>query len=80
MPDAAITIIIQGKKTIFLNSITTRIHTFTANVKLFDEDVIPDEDFAAYVSNIKDWQQIVAMFNLPTEVSLFKEVIENPSS
>ena len=49
---------------------------------LLDEDVIPqDEDFAAYVSNIKDLAaQIVQMSpNLPTEASIILKNIENPS-
>ncbi len=82
MPDGGTTIIIQGKKRFFLNAITTEDPYFTAMVKLLDEDVIPaDEDFEAYISNIKDLAgQIVSMSpNLPTEASIILKNIENPS-
>ncbi len=82
MPDGGTTIIIQGKKRFKLIKITTEDPYFKATVKLFDEDVIPeDEDFAAYVSNIKDLaSQIVQMSpNLPTEASIILKNIENPS-
>src|SRR5215218_3487434 len=63
MPDGGTTIIIQGKKRFVLDEITTEDPYFKARVKLLDEDIIPkDEDFGAYVSNIKDVAgQIVSM-------------------
>lgn len=82
MPDGGTTVIIQGKKRFTLEEITTDDPYFKARVKLMDEDVIPeDEDFAAYVSNIKDLAgQIVSMSpNLPTEASIILKNIENPS-
>ena len=82
MPDGGTTIIIQGKKRFKLLKITTEDPYFKATVKLFDEDIIPDDDdFAAYVSNIKDLAaQIVQMSpNLPTEASIILKNIENPS-
>ena len=82
MPDGGTTIIIQGKKRFKLMKITTEDPYFKATVKLFDEDIIPDDDdFAAYVSNIKDLAaQIVQMSpNLPTEASIILKNIENPS-
>ncbi len=82
MPDGGTTIIIQGKKRFKLDEITTEDPYFKARVTLFDEDIIPDdEDFAAYVSNIKDLAaQIVHMSpNLPTEASIILKNIENPS-
>ncbi len=82
MPDGGTTIIIQGKKRFRLVEITTDDPYFKATVELFDEDIIPeDEDFAAYVSNIKDLaSQIVQMSpNLPTEASIILKNIENPS-
>src|SRR3954467_15167891 len=82
MPDGGTTIIIQGKKRFALDEITTDDPYFKARVKLLDEDVIPkDEDFSAYVSNIKDVAgQIVSMSpNLPTEASIILKNIENPS-
>ena len=82
MPDGGTTIIIQGKKRFKLIKITTEDPYFKATVKLFDEDIIPDDDdFSAYVSNIKDLAaQIVQMSpNLPTEASIILKNIENPS-
>src|SRR3954470_1136975 len=82
MPDGGTTIIIQGKKRFVLDEITTEDPYFKARVKLLDEDIIPtDEDFGAYVSNIKDLAgQIVSMSpNLPTEASIILKNIENPS-
>src|ERR1044071_5225046 len=82
MPDGGTTIIIQGKKRFQVEQITTDEPYFKAKVRLVDEDVIPlDEDFAAYVSNIKDLaSQIVQMSpNMPTEASIILKNIENPS-
>ena len=82
MPDGGTTIIIQGKKRFLLEEITTEDPYFKARVKLLDEDIIPvDEDFGAYVSNIKDVaSQIVSMSpNIPTEASIILKNIENPS-
>lgn len=82
MPDGGTTIIIQGKKRFLLEEITTEDPYFKAKVKLLDEDIIPvDEDFGAYVSNIKDVAgQIVSMSpNIPTEASIILKNIENPS-
>ncbi|MEJ7830237.1 MAG: endopeptidase La [Segetibacter sp.] len=82
MPDGGTTIIIQGKKRFEIDGITTDDPYFKANVRLLEEDIIPaDEDFAAYVSNIKDLAgQIVSMSpNIPTEASIILKNIENPS-
>ncbi len=82
MPDGGTTIIIQGKKRFNLDSITTDDPYFKANVTLIDEDIIPtDDDFAAYISNIKDLAgQIISMSpNMPTEASIILRNIENPS-
>lgn len=82
MPDGGTTIIIQGKKRFVLEEITTDDPYFKAMVKLLPEDIVPkDEDFGAYVSNIKDVAgQIVAMSpNMPTEASIILKNIENPS-
>ncbi len=82
MPDGGTTIIIQGKKRFLLEEITTEDPYFKAKVKLLEEDVIPvDEDFGAYISNIKDVAgQIVSMSpNIPTEASIILKNIENPS-
>ncbi len=82
MPDGGTTIIIQGKKRFNLDRITTEDPYFKANVTLMDDDIIPqDDDFSAYVSNIKDLAgQIISMSpNMPTEASIILRNIENPS-
>ena len=82
MPDGGTTIIIQGKRRFSLDSITSYDPYFKAKVSLLDEDVAPkDDDFAAYLSNIKDLaSQIISMSpNLPTEASIILKNIENPS-
>lgn len=82
MPDGGTTVIIQGKRRFNLEKITTEDPYFKATVSLIDDDVVPkDEDFAAYVSNIKDTaSQIVSMSpNLPAEASIILKNIENPS-
>lgn len=82
MPDGGTTIIIQGKKRFTIEEITSNDPYFKAKVTLLEEDVIPqDEDFSAYISNIKDLAgQIVSMSpNLPTEASIILKNIENPS-
>ncbi len=82
MPDGGTTIIIQGKKRFLLEEITTDDPYFKAKITLLEEDIIPtDEDFSAYLSNIKDLAgQIVSMSpNLPTEASIILKNIENPS-
>ncbi|HKG67528.1 MAG TPA: endopeptidase La [Segetibacter sp.] len=82
MPDGGTTIIIQGKKRFTIEEITSNDPYFKARVTLLEEDVIPqDEDFSAYISNIKDLAgQIVSMSpNLPTEASIILKNIENPS-
>lgn len=82
MPDGGTTIIIQGKRRFSLDKITTDNPYFKANVTLIDDDIIPqDDDFSAYVSNIKDLAgQIITMSpNMPTEASIILRNIENPS-
>lgn len=82
MPDGGTTIIIQGKRRFSLDNITSHDPYFKAKVSLLDEDVAPkDDDFAAYLSNIKDLAgQIISMSpNLPTEASIILKNIENPS-
>src|SRR5215203_5018017 len=55
MPDGGTTIIIQGKRRFKLEAITSEDPYFKAEIRLVDEDIIPqDEHFAAIVSNIKD--------------------------
>jgi ATP-dependent Lon protease len=82
MPDGGTTIIIQGKKRFKIESITAEDPFFKAQVKLLVEDEAPkDQDFDAYVSNIKDLaSQIINLSpNLPSEASIILKNIENPS-
>src|SRR5687768_6948272 len=82
MPDGGTTIIIQGKKRFKIESITAEDPFFKAQVKLLAEDEAPkDQDFDAYVSNIKDLaSQIINLSpNLPSEASIILKNIENPS-
>jgi ATP-dependent Lon protease len=82
MPDGGTTIIIQGKKRFKIESITAEDPFFKAQVKILVEDEAPkDQDFEAYVSNIKDLaSQIINLSpNLPSEASIILKNIENPS-
>ncbi len=82
MPDGGTTIIIQGKKRFELGQITTDDPYFKAYVRMLADDIVPDtENFAVYISTIKDLAaQIIQLSpNLPTEASIILKNIENPS-
>jgi ATP-dependent Lon protease len=82
MPDGGTTVILQGKRRFKVGSITTDDPYFKAQVLLLQEEEAPkDQDFAAYVSNIKDLAaQIIQLSpNIPTEASIILKNIENPS-
>ncbi len=82
MPDGGTTIIIQGKKKFFLESVTVEDPYFKATVTYIEEDEVPtDQDFEAYVSNIKEMAgQIIQLSpNIPSEASIILKNIENPS-
>jgi len=82
MPDGGTTIIIQGKKRFKLTAITTEDPYFKALIEqLIEEDAPKSQDFAAYVSNIKDLAaQIIQLSpNIPSEASIILKNIENPS-
>ena len=82
MPDGGTTVILQGKRRFKVGSITTDDPYFKAKVILLQEEDAPkDQDFAAYVSNIKDLAaQIIQLSpNIPTEASIILKNIENPS-
>jgi ATP-dependent Lon protease len=82
MPDGGTTVILQGKRRFKVGSITTDDPYFKAQVVLLHEEESPkDQDFAAYVSNIKDLAaQIIQLSpNIPTEASIILKNIENPS-
>jgi ATP-dependent Lon protease len=82
MPDGGTTIIIQGKKRFKLAAITAEDPYFKALVEqLIEEEAPKGQDFAAYVSNIKDLAaQIIQLSpNIPSEASIILKNIENPS-
>ncbi len=82
MPDGGTTVIIQGKRRFRLTAITSEEPFFKASVSLLNEEEAPkDQDFEAYVSNIKELAaQIIHLSpNLPSEASIILKNIENPS-
>src|SRR4051812_16334027 len=82
MPDGGTTIIIQGKKRFKLSMITAEDPYFKAQIEPLTEEEAPrSQDFAAYVSNIKDLAaQIIQLSpNIPSEASIILKNIENPS-
>src|ERR1019366_4238725 len=55
MPDGGTTVILQGKRRFKVGAITSEDPYFKAQVVLLQEEEAPkDQDFEAYVSNIKD--------------------------
>ncbi len=82
MPDGGTTVILQGKRRFQVTAMTTDDPYFKARVELLQEEEAPkDQDFEAYVSNIKDLAgQIIGLSpNIPTEASMILKNIENPS-
>ena len=82
MPDGGTTVIIQGKKKFSVESITSEDPYFKASVTYIEEEEPPtDQDFQAYVSNIKEMAgQIIQLSpNIPSEASIILKNIENPS-
>jgi ATP-dependent Lon protease len=82
MPDGGTTVIIQGKKRFKVQSITSEDPYFRAKVTVLeDETLSKNEDFEAYVANIKDLasQIILLSPNLPSEAGIILKNIENPS-
>ncbi|MBZ5856681.1 endopeptidase La [Flavihumibacter profundi] len=82
MPDGGTTIIIQGKRRFKLLEFTADDPFFRARVDLIEEDIAPaDENFAAYVDNIKDLANQIIQFspNIPSEAAIILKNIENPS-
>jgi ATP-dependent Lon protease len=82
MPDGGTTVILQGKRRFKVGAITSDDPYFKAQVIILQEEEAPkDQDFEAYVSNIKDLAaQIIQLSpNIPTEASIILKNIENPS-
>ncbi len=82
MPDGGTTIIIQGKSRFLIESIFEEDPYFRLKIKKLDEEESPkDEDFNAYVANIKDLAADIVQLspNIPTEASIILRNIENPA-
>ncbi|MEJ7740798.1 MAG: endopeptidase La [Chitinophagaceae bacterium] len=82
MPDGGTTIIIQGKRRFKVKTITAEDPFFKGTIEILTEEEAPrDQDFEAYLSNIKDLAtQIINLSpNLPSEASIILKNIENPS-
>src|SRR6266404_9034031 len=82
MPDGGTTIIIQGKNRFLIESIVGEDPYFRAKIKKLEEEEWPkDEDFKAYVANIKDLAADIVQLspNIPTEASIILRNIENPA-
>jgi len=82
MPDGGTTIIIQGKNRFVIESIFEEDPYFKAKIKKLDEEESPkDEDFNAYIANIKDLAADIVHLspNIPTEASIILRNIENPA-
>jgi ATP-dependent Lon protease len=82
MPDGGTTVIIQGKRRFKIAELLSDDPYFKASIRLLDEEEAPkDQDFEAYVSNIKELAaQIIQLSpNIPSEASIILKNIENPS-
>lgn len=82
MPDGGTTVIIQGKRRFKVGTILSEDPYFKAQIELLDEEEPPkDQNFEAYVSNIKDLAaQIIQLSpNMPSEAGIILKNIENPS-
>ncbi|MEO7983649.1 MAG: endopeptidase La, partial [Bacteroidota bacterium] len=82
MPDGGTTIIIQGKSRFLIESVVEEDPYFKAKIKKLEEEESPkDEDFNAYVANIKDLAADIVQLspNIPTEASIILRNIENPA-
>ncbi|MBN8685719.1 MAG: endopeptidase La [Chitinophagales bacterium] len=82
MPDGGTTIIIQGKSRFATEAIIEEDPYFRAKIiKLEEEEAPKDEDFNAYVANIKDLAADIVQLspNIPTEASIILRNIESPA-
>ncbi|HVM90232.1 MAG TPA: endopeptidase La [Puia sp.] len=82
MPDGGTTVILQGKRRFQLGAVTAEEPYFKAQVILLEEEAAPkNQDFQAYISNIKDLaSQIIQLSpNIPSEASIILKNIENPA-
>ncbi len=81
MPDGGTTVIIQGKARFRMLEVTSTEPYFKAKVEKMTEQAAPtDEDFQAYVANIKELASEIIQLspNIPTEAGIILKNIENP--
>src|SRR6478736_4786609 len=79
MPDGGTTVIIQGRNRFKIKSILSDDPYFKASIEIIKEEESPkDEDFAAYVSNIKETASEIIQLspNIPAEASIILRNIE----
>ncbi len=82
MPDGGTTVIIQGRQRFKVTEIVSEDPYFVAKVETLQEPEVPeDQNFEAYISNIKDLAtQIIQLSpNIPSEAGIILKNIENPS-
>src|SRR5580765_582231 len=82
MPDGGTTVIIQGRNRFKIKNILSDDPYFKASIEIIKEEESPkDEDFAAYISNIKETASEIIQLspNIPAEASIILRNIENPS-
>ncbi|HSR39065.1 MAG TPA: endopeptidase La [Phnomibacter sp.] len=82
MPDGGTTVIMQGKRRFRLLEMIADDPYFTARIEYLPEQEVPqDQDFAAYVSSIKELAtQIIQLSpNIPSEAAIILKNIEHPS-
>ena len=82
MPDGGTTVIIQGRTRFKIGEILSDDPYFKARIETLDEEEAPkNQNFEAYVSNIKDLAtQIIQLSpNIPSEAGMILKNIENPS-
>src|SRR6185503_8001912 len=82
MPDGGTTVIIQGRNRFKIKNILSDNPYFKASIEIIKEEESPkDEDFAAYVSNIKETASEIIQLspNIPAEASIILRNIENPA-
>ncbi len=82
MPDGGTTVIIQGRNRFKIKNIVSDSPYFKAKIEIINDEEAPkDEDFAAYVANIKDMAADIIHLspNIPAEAAIILRNIENPA-
>jgi ATP-dependent Lon protease len=82
MPDGGTTVIIQGRNRFRITKMLSEQPYFKAGIEIIgDEEAPKDDDFAAYVENIKDMATEIIQLspNIPSEAAIILRNIESPS-